>query len=207
MTARKQPERTCCRLGAACDAALMGSAAGQSFVEFRDVDKSYDGRVLAVRDLNLSVFRGEFLTLLGPSGSGKTTTLNMLAGFERPTRGEHHRWTARRSTGCRRTSANIGMVFQNYALFPHMTVAENVAFPLAVRRMPARRDRTARCERALSMVRLARFGDAPAGAAFRRPAAARRAGARAGVRAEPGADGRAARRARPASCASTCRSS
>ena len=59
----------------------------EGFVEFVDVEKSYDGRAFAVMRLNLSVARGEFLTLLGPSGSGKTTTLNMLAGFERPTRG------------------------------------------------------------------------------------------------------------------------
>ena len=78
--------------------------------------------------------RAEFLTLLGPSGSGKTTTLNMLAGFERPTRGEIL-LGGRPVDRLPPYERNIGMVFQNYALFPHMTVGENVAFPLSVRRM------------------------------------------------------------------------
>ena len=134
----------------------MGSAAGQSFVEFRDVDKSYDGRVLAVRDLNLSVFRGEFLTLLGPSGSGKTTTLNMLAGFERPIRGSIT-LDGRPVDRLPPYERNIGMVFQNYALFPHMSVAENVAFPLAVRRT-GRAETQQRVQRALAMVRLGDYG-------------------------------------------------
>jgi putative spermidine/putrescine transport system ATP-binding protein len=112
----------------------------QSFVEFRDVDKSYDGRVLAVHDLNLSIARGEFLTLLGPSGSGKTTTLNMLAGFERPVHGSIT-LDGRPVDRLPPYERNIGMVFQNYALFPHMSVAENVAFPLAVRRLGEYGDR------------------------------------------------------------------
>ncbi|HEX5325886.1 MAG TPA: ABC transporter ATP-binding protein, partial [Acetobacteraceae bacterium] len=119
--------------------------------------KSYDGRVLAVRDLNLGIARGEFLTLLGPSGSGKTTTLNMLAGFERPTRGRIT-LDGRPVDRLPPYQRNIGMVFQNYALFPHMSVAENVAFPLSVRRIgaSARRERV---QRALAMVRLDAFGD------------------------------------------------
>ena len=82
----------------------MTGAGGGALVRFRDVEKSYDGRTLAVRDLTLDVLQGEFLTLLGPSGSGKTTTLNMLAGFERPTAGEIL-LAGRRSTACRPTSA------------------------------------------------------------------------------------------------------
>ncbi|TGV77842.1 ATP-binding cassette domain-containing protein, partial [Mesorhizobium sp. M00.F.Ca.ET.149.01.1.1] len=73
--------------GGATAAGPAQARAGQGFVEFADVEKSYDGRSFAVTRMNLSVARGEFLTLLGPSGSGKTTTLNMLAGFERPTHG------------------------------------------------------------------------------------------------------------------------
>ena len=133
----------------------------EPLVKFIGVEKSYDGRTLAVRNLTLDVAQGEFLTLLGPSGSGKTTTLNMLAGFERPTRGEI-RLGGKPVDRQPPYERNIGMVFQNYALFPHMTVGENVAFPLSVRRM-RRADITARVARALAMVRLEDF-------ATRRPA-------------------------------------
>lgn len=127
-----------------------------AIVRFVAVQKSYDGEILVVKDLNMDVTRGEFLTMLGPSGSGKTTVLMMLAGFEVPTHGDilleglpintlppHKR--------------GIGMVFQNYALFPHMTVAENLAFPLQVRKIP-RADIEAKVTRALDMVRLGGFG-------------------------------------------------
>ena len=136
---------------------LAQGADTEALVKFIGVEKSYDGRVLAVRDLTLDVRRGEFLTLLGPSGSGKTTTLNMLAGFERPTRGAIL-LGGRPVDRLPPYDRNIGMVFQNYALFPHMTVGENVAFPLSVRRMP-RADIAARVKRALAMVRLEAFGD------------------------------------------------
>src|SRR3954470_19103933 len=98
-------------------------------VRFRDVQKSYDGQTFAVKNLNLSVRRGEFLTMLGPSGSGKTTCLLMLAGFESVTHGDIDLdgWTI---TGVPPHKRNIGMVFQNYALFPHKTVAKNIAYPL-----------------------------------------------------------------------------
>jgi putative spermidine/putrescine transport system ATP-binding protein len=122
---------------------------------FRGVRKTFDGETLVVRDLDLDIRRGEFLTLLGPSGSGKTTTLMMLAGFEAPTRGEitlEGRSLARLPPHKR----DIGMVFQNYALFPHMTVAENVAFPLSVRGV-LRGDMQDRVKRALGMVRLEGF--------------------------------------------------
>ena len=139
---------------------LGASAAGASdaaFVAFTDVEKSYGGMVFAVRDLNLTVGRGEFLTFLGPSGSGKTTTLNMLAGFERPTRGTIT-LDGKPVDRLPPYQRNIGMVFQNYALFPHMSVAENVAFPLSVRRRP-KPETEARVRRALEMVRLEQFGD------------------------------------------------
>jgi putative spermidine/putrescine transport system ATP-binding protein len=130
---------------------MKGEAA--PFVRFRRVTKMFDASgTPAVRELDLDVARGEFLTLLGPSGSGKTTTLMMLAGFERPTSGE----ILVEGIDISRTPAHkrgLGMVFQNYALFPHMTVAQNLAFPLQVRRM-ARDEIAARVKRALEMVRL-----------------------------------------------------
>lgn len=106
-----------------------------AFVEFSDVSKSYDGRTFSVRDFSLSVYRGEFVTLLGPSGSGKTTCLKMLAGFEEPSSGEI--WLNDRPVNqVKPWKRNIGVVFQHYALFPHMTIAENLAFPLQARRVP-----------------------------------------------------------------------
>ncbi|WP_321811913.1 MULTISPECIES: ABC transporter ATP-binding protein [unclassified Burkholderia] len=128
----------------------------QPLVQFRNVQKSYDGETLVVKDLNLDVAQGEFLTLLGPSGSGKTTSLLMLAGFETATSGEIL-LDGKPITHIAPEKRNIGMVFQNYALFPHMTVAENVAFPLKVRKM-AGRDVAERVRRALDMVGLAGFG-------------------------------------------------
>jgi putative spermidine/putrescine transport system ATP-binding protein len=129
----------------------------EPLVKLIGVEKSYDGHTLAVRGLTLDVAQGEFLTLLGPSGSGKTTTLNMLAGFERPTRGEIL-LGGRSVDRLPPYERNIGMVFQNYALFPHMTVAQNVAFPLSVRRI-SRAEIAARVRRALAMVRLETFAE------------------------------------------------
>ncbi|MCH8197001.1 MAG: ABC transporter ATP-binding protein [Proteobacteria bacterium] len=125
-------------------------------VRFAGVAKSYDGALYVVRNLDLDIHRGEFLTLLGPSGSGKTTTLMMLAGFEAPTHGEIL-LAGRPVTNVPPHKRNLGVVFQNYALFPHMTVAENVAFPLLARKM-AKGDIPGRVERALEMVRLGQFG-------------------------------------------------
>ncbi len=125
------------------------------FVEFSGVQKTYDGDTLVVKNLDLAIRRGEFLTLLGPSGSGKTTTLMMLAGFEQPTHGT----IALEGKALNRVppeKRDIGMVFQNYALFPHMTVAENVAFPLRVRNVPGP-EIFERVKRALDMVHLATF--------------------------------------------------
>src|SRR5579872_800143 len=107
-----------------------------SLVSFVGVGKTYDGETLAVRDLNLEIREGEFLTLLGPSGSGKTTTLMMLAGFEAPTAG-HIFLSGRDITRVPPYRRGIGVVFQNYALFPHMTVGENVAYPLRLRGLDA----------------------------------------------------------------------
>jgi len=133
-----------------------GAEADDALVRFVNVAKSFDGETLVVDGLNLAIQRGEFLTLLGPSGSGKTTTLMMLAGFETPTHGDVL-LNGRSLKGLPPHKREIGMVFQNYALFPHMTVAENVGFPLAVRRVPGA-DVKRRVERALAMVQLGGFG-------------------------------------------------
>ena len=105
------------------------------FVSFKGVQKSYDGESLVVKNLNLDIAAGEFLTMLGPSGSGKTTCLMMLAGFETATHGVIE-LGGRPINNIPPHKRGIGMVFQNYALFPHMTVGENLAFPLNVRNMP-----------------------------------------------------------------------
>ncbi len=129
----------------------------RTYVSFKNIKKSYDGDKLVVKNLNLDVHEGEFLTLLGPSGSGKTTSLMMLAGFETPTQGEillrdkplHNLPPHQR---------DIGMVFQNYALFPHMTVAENLAFPLSIRRLN-KSDIKEKVDRILDMVKLKPLAD------------------------------------------------
>src|SRR5574343_388163 len=126
-------------------------------VRFAGVQKTYDGLSLVVRSLDLDIQRGEFLSLLGPSGSGKTTTLMMLAGFESPTAGE----ILLDGAPITRTpphKRNFGMVFQNYALFPHMSVADNVAYPLTVRKVPKAEIAT-RVAKALDMVQLGGKGE------------------------------------------------
>ncbi|MGR3714888.1 MAG: ABC transporter ATP-binding protein [Shimia sp.] len=135
---------------------MADRASEDAFVEFSRVQKSYDGENLVVKDLNLSMPRGEFLTMLGPSGSGKTTCLMMLAGFETATHGE----ILLGGTSINNIPPHkrgIGMVFQNYALFPHMTVAENLSFPLEVRKL-GKSDREAKVKRALDMVQMGEFG-------------------------------------------------
>ncbi|RVT86920.1 ABC transporter ATP-binding protein [Rhodobacteraceae bacterium CCMM004] len=129
---------------------------GAAFVAFERVQKSYDGETLVVKDLNLSIAKGEFLTMLGPSGSGKTTCLMMLAGFETATYGEI-RLDGREINNIPPHKRGIGMVFQNYALFPHMTVAENLSFPLEVRKI-GKADREKKIKRALDMVQMGDFG-------------------------------------------------
>jgi putative spermidine/putrescine transport system ATP-binding protein len=136
-------------------------AMNDSFVAFEHVQKSYDGVSLVVKDLNLSIGQGEFLTMLGPSGSGKTTCLMMLAGFETATHGEIT-LGGRPINNIPPHRRGIGMVFQNYALFPHMTIGENLAFPLEVRKM-AKSEIDAKVKRALDMVQMGQF-------AGRRPA-------------------------------------
>ena len=107
-----------------------------ALIEFEHVFKHYPGSpTAAVDDLNLHIEAGEFLTLLGPSGSGKTTTLMLLAGFEAPSAGTI-RLDGASIESLPAHQRNMGVVFQSYSLFPHMTVAQNVAFPLSVRKVP-----------------------------------------------------------------------
>ncbi len=134
---------------------VASSSANDAFVAFEHVQKSYDGVSLVVKDLNLSIGKGEFLTMLGPSGSGKTTCLMMLAGFETATHGEI-KLDGRPINQVPPHKRGIGMVFQNYALFPHMTVGENLSFPLEVRGM-GKSDREAKVKRALDMVQMYSF--------------------------------------------------
>lgn len=144
----------------ACHAPVATQASGSDkeqgindpFVKFSGIQKTYDGETLVVKNLNLDIVRGEFLTMLGPSGSGKTTTLMMLAGFEVPTQGCIF-LDGRSIGGMPPHKRDIGMVFQNYALFPHMTVDENLAFPLKVRKL-GKPEVEVRIKRALDMVRL-----------------------------------------------------
>ncbi len=123
-----------------------------TMVHFEQVQKSYDGENLVVKNLNLEIGRGEFLTMLGPSGSGKTTCLMMLAGFETATHGEI-KLDGQPINNIPPHKRGIGMVFQNYALFPHMTIAENLAFPLQVRKM-SKSDVEQKVNRAMDMVQM-----------------------------------------------------
>lgn len=135
----------------------MASSNDNVFLQFSGVKKTYDQRTLVVKDFNLEVNQGEFVTLLGPSGSGKTTVLMMLAGFEGVTSGNitinNHPIT--RTAPYKR---NIGMVFQSYALFPHMTVAENLAYPLKVRKLP-KAEVNKRVQEYLKLIELEDFGN------------------------------------------------
>ncbi len=135
----------------------MNSEQNRSFLEFKNVKKSYDQKTLVVKDFNLDVAKGEFITLLGPSGSGKTTVLMMLAGFESVTSGDItiEGQSIKRTAPYRR---NIGMVFQNYALFPHLTVAENLAYPLMVRKVEKILIKS-KVEEYLKLIELDEFGD------------------------------------------------
>ncbi len=136
---------------------MTQAASNAAFVEFERVQKSYDGETLVVKDLNLSMPKGEFLTMLGPSGSGKTTCLMMLAGFETATTGDI-RLDGKPINDIPPHKRGIGMVFQNYALFPHMTVGENLSFPLEVRRI-GKSDRETKINRALDMVQMGDFAN------------------------------------------------
>jgi putative spermidine/putrescine transport system ATP-binding protein len=132
-------------------------ASANNMVRFVDVQKSYDGETLVVKNLNLDIAKGEFLTMLGPSGSGKTTTLMMLAGFEPATHGEIY-VKDQPINNVPPHKRGIGMVFQNYALFPHMTINENLAFPLQVRGV-GKAETEERVAKILKMVELPQMGN------------------------------------------------
>ncbi|MFT4609414.1 MAG: putative spermidine/putrescine transport system ATP-binding protein [Cellvibrionaceae bacterium] len=114
----------------------MPSNLNDQYVQFVNVKKSYDQKNLVVKDFNLDIREGEFVTLLGPSGSGKSTCLMMLAGFEEVSSGSIL-IEGKPVTNIAPYYRNIGVVFQHYALFPHMTIAENLSYPLKVRKMSA----------------------------------------------------------------------
>jgi putative spermidine/putrescine transport system ATP-binding protein len=136
-------------------AAPGGDPSGASLdVRLTDVRKAY-GEVVAVDGIDLEVGRGEFFTLLGPSGSGKTTTLRMIAGFEEPDAGTVE-LAGRDVTGIPPYDREVNTVFQDYALFPHMTVGDNVAYGMRVQRV-ARDERRRRASEALEMVRLSGY--------------------------------------------------
>ena len=124
-------------------------------ITIRNVTKKY-GQVFALNDVSLDVKSGEFLTLLGPSGSGKTTLLMVLAGFTRPDAGSL-RFGADEVIRKPPHQRDLGMVFQNYALFPHMTVAGNVGYPLKLRKTP-KKEMDTRVENALDLVQLEGLG-------------------------------------------------
>jgi len=150
----------------AASMATEGAVKSKIAVSLRGLWKTYPGGTTpAVKDLSVDVLDGEILTLLGPSGCGKTTTLRMVAGLETPDAGdiffgeEAVVMTSRRFN-LPPNKRNVGMVFQSYAIWPHMTVAENVAFPLKARRFPKREIKD-RVLRALDLVGLAGFEDRP----------------------------------------------
>ncbi|MCB8821060.1 ABC transporter ATP-binding protein [Microvirga rosea] len=127
-----------------------------AFLNLEQVSKDF-GPVTAVCNVSLGIEKGEFVSLLGPSGCGKTTTLQMIAGLVEPSGGRIS-LDGRDITYEKPNRRGLGVVFQSYALFPHMTVAENVAFGLEMRRVP-RSERNERVREALSLVQLASFAD------------------------------------------------
>ncbi len=127
-----------------------------TFLELTGIQKRF-GEVAAVEDFNLAVERGEFVSFLGPSGCGKTTTLRMIAGFERPTAGSIV-VDAKEITDQAPNQRNIGMVFQSYALFPNMNVADNIGFGLKVRKQP-KAQIARRVEELLGLIHLQGRGD------------------------------------------------
>ena len=127
-----------------------------SFLQIRGLRKTYD-QVVAIDHVSLDIRKGEFMTFLGPSGSGKSTTLYIVAGFQEPTEGQVL-LDGKPLLAVPPNQRNIGMVFQRYTLFPHLTVGENVAFPLRVRRRPES-EVNAKVQQMLKLVHLADFRD------------------------------------------------
>jgi len=142
------------------------ASAAKLAVRLQHLWKTYPGSSQpAVQDLSLDILDGEIMTLLGPSGCGKTTTLRMVAGLEKPDEGDiffGDQAVVMTSRGLCLSpdKRNVGMVFQSYAIWPHMTVAENVAFPLKARRFP-KKEIKERVARALELIGLSGFEDRP----------------------------------------------
>ena len=127
-------------------------------VTIRHVTKAF-GESVVIRDFDETIKDGEFVTLLGPSGCGKTTMLRMIAGFDQPTSGEIYigeRLVCGGKTFVPPEKRGIGMVFQSYAVWPHMNVFDNVAYPLTIRRLPKEEIRS-KVERVLEVTHLTRY--------------------------------------------------
>lgn len=135
---------------------MLSSPETDTILQLDSVRKTF-GSEVAVADVSLDIRRGEFVTLLGPSGCGKSTILRMIAGFERPTRGRIL-MDGRPLDGIMPYDRNVGLVFQNLALFPHMSVRQNVEFGLSARRI-SRADRAGKAERMLALVGLEGFAE------------------------------------------------
>src|SRR4051794_27371545 len=131
-------------------------AGGTADISLDGVRKTY-GEVVAVDRVDLEIRRGEFFTMLGPSGSGKTTCLRMIAGFERPDEGRV-RLAGQDVTGIPPNERDVNTVFQDYALFPHMSVGQNVGYGMRVKKV-AGAERKQRVDEALELVRLSGYGD------------------------------------------------
>ena len=188
------------------DQPLANAAKGtvKPIISFRNVTKRW-GTTVAVDNVSLDIEPGEFFALLGPSGCGKTTLLRMLAGFEMPTEG-HILIDGQDMGDIPPNKRAVNMVFQSYAVFPHMTVTDNVAYGLKIDGVPqAERDR--RVQEALDLVQARSPRRAHAGSAVGRPAPARCARARAGEEAEGAACSTSRSRRSTPNCASRCASS
>ena len=135
----------------------MSAKTKTPFVRFAKVNKTYDGKEFVVKELDLEVFKGEFVTILGPSGSGKTTCLSLIAGFEDIDLGQIY-LNGISVNKLAPHKRNIGMVFQNYALFPHMTVEQNLAFPLKYNNF-AKSQRKEQIDKFLKLVELQDFAN------------------------------------------------
>lgn len=127
-----------------------------NILEIVNIEKRY-GTVEAVKGVSLDIRDNEFITLLGPSGSGKTTILKMIAGFEYPTNGDI-KFRSRSINLVPPEKRNIGMVFQNYALFPHMTIFNNIAYPLKMRKVK-RNEIKSLVAKVLELVQLKNYDD------------------------------------------------
>ena len=133
----------------------MNKNTTENIIELKDIVKSFDGKENVVEDINLTVKKGEFVTLLGPSGCGKTTTLRMIAGFEIPTAGKIL-LDGEDISALPPYKRSINTVFQRYALFPHLNVYDNIAFGLKLKKM-SKKDIVAKVKKVLDVVDMEHF--------------------------------------------------